>query len=469
MIQRVVITFGFIIYGYHCYCQTNLVPNPSFEELTDCPQIISNNYFHLAYPWFAAINTPDIFNICAGSMAGSFGVPINSTNCYQYPRSGDGYAGFANYYTISAVTEFPEVKLNEKLKKGKRYFISLYVNAANCSNPDICYSDGMALAFSDTAYTTVVQPADEVIPPFTPVVSNPSGNLLKDTLGWMEISGCYLAKGDEQYLIIGNFKTSAETHSEGCVGVTGSYYYLDDVGVYEFDILPDTILLCDNEAQKIGGRFLDAQYKWNTGSKDSTIMVADAGIYILDVILNTCTLSDTVVVIRADKPGSLQTSNAVLCKGEELKLKAPLPGSYLWNTGESGPSITINKEGSYEVEINNECGDYTATFHIDEQRCECEVFVPNVFSPNFDGVNDYLEPSVGCDFPYSNRYFRVFNRWGAEMYASKSKDFKDIRWDGTFKGSPVNPGVYVWILAYEYKNKETTVVKKISGSVTLVP
>lgn len=469
MIHRAIITFVFLSFCHQCFCQINLVPNPSFEELTDCPQNIMTNNFYLAYPWFPAINYPYILNACAGSMVGGWGVPMNGTNCYQYARTGDGYAFLSNYYTIRSSTDFAEVKLVEKLKERKRYFISFYVNAANCSNPDICYSDGMALAFSDTVYTKVVHPADETIPPFTPVISNPSGNILKDTLGWMEISGCYVAKGDEQYLIIGNFKTSAETHSEGCVGVAGSKYYFDDVGVYQFDILPDTILLCDNEAQKIGGRFLDAQYKWNTGSQDSTIVVSDTGTYIVDVILNTCTMSDTVIVLRANKSGSYQTSNAVLCKGEELTLHAPLPGSYSWNTGATGASINIAEGGTYEVEIDNECGTYTTTFHVREERCECEVFFPNVFSPNFDSVNDYLEPSVGCDFPYSNRYFRVFNRWGAEVYASKSKDFKDIRWDGTFKGSPVGSGVYVWILEYEYKNKETTVIKKISGNVTLVP
>ena len=75
------------------------------------------------------------------------------------------------------------------------------------------------------------------------------------------------------------------------------------------------------------------------------------------------------------------------------------------------------------------------------------VFVPNVFSPNADGINDLLVIFTGPDVTSTISYWRIFDRWGALV--SESFDIRpgdpDAGWDGTFRGQPLNPGVYVWI------------------------
>ncbi|MCR9102855.1 MAG: hypothetical protein NXI25_23080, partial [bacterium] len=221
--------------------QHNLIPNFSFELISDCPSIDYAS-IDLAFSWDKALSTPDIFNGCSSSQ--DRGIPLNSTNCYQPAHSGNGYAGITQYFTIPRTTEYMEVKINEKLTKGRQYYIQFFVSSRNCDGHQPCHSDAMGLAFSDTLYREAVIGGAEQIPPFTPAVQNPAGKILNDTLNWMEISGCYTATGTEQYAIIGSFKTSANTQSEGCFGVTGSYYYVDDVGVYDFDPLPDTLVLC---------------------------------------------------------------------------------------------------------------------------------------------------------------------------------------------------------------------------------
>jgi gliding motility-associated-like protein len=69
-----------------------------------------------------------------------------------------------------------------------------------------------------------------------------------------------------------------------------------------------------------------------------------------------------------------------------------------------------------------------------------EVFVPNIFSPNGDGLND-LECVMGdC---VTSVDFKIYNRWGETVFSS---DSQANCWDGTFRGKPVQTGVYVYKL-----------------------
>ncbi len=71
------------------------------------------------------------------------------------------------------------------------------------------------------------------------------------------------------------------------------------------------------------------------------------------------------------------------------------------------------------------------------------IFVPNAFSPNSDGVNDWFVPEVGAILPIS---FEIFSRWG-QLVASL--DPGNPRWNGRGQdGEPVAGGVYIWRLEW---------------------
>lgn len=466
MNKFILLTLALFLFNNQAFGQENIILNYSFEIISDCPDDFLTGGIGLAEFWSSAMSTPDIYNACAPFDFG--GVPINTTNCYQLAHSGNGYAGIAPFYTIPRTTEYMEVKLKEKLIKGKRYFVRFYVSARNCSDPEICYSDAMGLAFSNTFYQEDVITGAEQIPPFVPVIQNPAGNILKDTLNWMEISGCYTATGTEQYAIIGSFKTSANTQSDGCVGVTGSYYYIDDVGVYEFDPLPDTLVLCSGETRTIGKSFLNASYLWNTGIIDSTLTINEEGQYIVNIMIGNCTLSDTVIVFEIDKLLNSLPLDTLLCKGETLEIRIPITGNYSWSNGEVSNQISITSAGTYSVSIQNDCGIFSHTFEVTSEVCDCNVYVPNAFSPNDDGNNDYLKCFIGCDFPYQSIRFQVFDRWGSLVYFSTSTDTQTIIWDGNFRGKALDIGVYVWVFEYEYTRNGIVLKKNISGDVSII-
>ncbi len=95
-----------------------------------------------------------------------------------------------------------------------------------------------------------------------------------------------------------------------------------------------------------------------------------------------------------------------------------------------------------------------------------DVYIPNAFSPNGDGINDYF--SINANKSVSIiQTFRVYNRWGQVLY--KAVDFTPNQmssgWDGYFKGEAMNIGVYIWMAEVEYLDG---VVEVLSGNVTVV-
>jgi gliding motility-associated-like protein len=94
-----------------------------------------------------------------------------------------------------------------------------------------------------------------------------------------------------------------------------------------------------------------------------------------------------------------------------------------------------------------------------------KVYVPTAFSPNGDSVNDLL--LVHGQNESRALTFRVYDRWGEMVYEATNFDFNDenIGWDGNFRGQPMNPAVFVWVLEAEFADGHTEVFR---GNTTLV-
>lgn len=88
------------------------------------------------------------------------------------------------------------------------------------------------------------------------------------------------------------------------------------------------------------------------------------------------------------------------------------------------------------------------------------VFIPSAFTPNGDGKNDIFK--VGSTSFQKLQEFRIFNRWGQEVFTTN-----DIEkgWDGVFNGVPQNPGVYHYIIRLGYPGGKVQMYK---GDVTLI-
>jgi gliding motility-associated-like protein len=91
-----------------------------------------------------------------------------------------------------------------------------------------------------------------------------------------------------------------------------------------------------------------------------------------------------------------------------------------------------------------------------------DLYVPNAFTPNGDGRNDYFE-IFGNKKAWKFVEITIFNRWGELLFQSNDLYFA---WDGTFKGVLQPPGVYVYVLNVTFADGYS--VDKQKGSITLI-
>jgi gliding motility-associated-like protein len=144
------------------------------------------------------------------------------------------------------------------------------------------------------------------------------------------------------------------------------------------------------------------------------------------------------------------------------------PGDTVWLSCDDciNPSV-------YSLQQNH----YFEAFVIDSAGCRAEdqilvtverprkVFVPTAFSPNGDFTNDLL--LVHGQQSSRALVFRVYDRWGEMVYEARDFAFNDENtgWDGTFRGKPMDPGVYVWVLEVAYIDGVKELFK---GNTTLI-
>ena len=118
--------------------------------------------------------------------------------------------------------------------------------------------------------------------------------------------------------------------------------------------------------------------------------------------------------------------------------------------GEENPIYFYNDFGNYPVTqwVENEftCRDSISITQSVGKRAN--IFIPNTFTPNNDGVNDEFGPYTRAIAEH-NYEFTVFNEWGTMIFKTENLNHM---WNGTYKGKTVKDGAYIWNLTYSYEN-----------------
>jgi gliding motility-associated-like protein len=110
------------------------------------------------------------------------------------------------------------------------------------------------------------------------------------------------------------------------------------------------------------------------------------------------------------------------------------------------PVATPKQTTTYHVTATNNFGCSSVDDITIKMVCEAGVsWLPNTFTPNNDGQNDIFY--IRGKGVKSVKSFRIFNRWGQVVFERTNFNIEDASqgWDGTFKGVPVNPDVFVYI------------------------
>jgi gliding motility-associated-like protein len=206
-------------------------------------------------------------------------------------------------------------------------------------------------------------------------------------------------------------------------------------------------LLCFGDTVKISVAGNYNQYQWNDGSVEPIRSFTKEGIYWVYKIKD-CHIdidSFNVITPRVD----FLENDTLLCRLQSMEItlhaQSNIPGSYAWNTGATGDSITVDQSGLYVFTQTNECGAFSDSVNvIFNEQCDCRPFIPNAFSPNGDGLNDVLSVRSICQT--SVYFMSIYNRYGQRIFFS---DHIDESWDGTWNRKQVAAGTYYYILNYE--------------------
>ena len=204
-----------------------------------------------------------------------------------------------------------------------------------------------------------------------------------------------------------------------------------------------------------------------------------SGNYTVEVVdANGCTISDSYFIedgqeftIDIGPDIFLELGDSVTLSAD-ISLPWPLIDSLVWTPADILSCTLCTNPVLYGLYTSA----VTATVYsggcIDQDMLivrvdvDADIYIPNVFSPNDDGINDKV--TVYTDYRVRRVvYFEIFDRWGNQVFVGT--DFQpndpDLGWDGTFKGKLMNPAVFAYTAKVELLNGQTLSRK---GDITLL-
>ncbi|MCC6816289.1 MAG: gliding motility-associated C-terminal domain-containing protein [Saprospiraceae bacterium] len=136
------------------------------------------------------------------------------------------------------------------------------------------------------------------------------------------------------------------------------------------------------------------------------------------------------------------------------------------NTCPNPETRNLEEDNTFTITLTNKNG-CTATATIRILLIKRGIWMPNIFSPNGDGINDFLQPIGIPESIKSIKSFQIYDRWGALLFKKENiNPFENVfGWNGDFKDQPSSTGVYTYWLSIEWNNGETQILK---GDCTLI-
>ncbi len=340
--------------------------------------------------------------------------------------------------------------------------------------PPVCNTDELQLVFGTGIRCTSISPdgSDFLVTGSTPEVVRGARGVCQDSTSKviyvyvsppLQTKGTYqikLAKGNDGNTIIDN------CFQETPAGATLNFYTKDTVNAdftykINYGCKQDTINYFHDGRNDVNS------WKWNFDNQFSSILQNPSVIYTtfqqkhaqLTVSNGACSATSALVLIpleNAMKAGFEATS--LVCPGEFAYFNDNSTGrivSWLWDFGNGStstlqapppqfytpPRVTASITARLTVKNFIGCSG-TAVQKITVPN-NCNIAVPGAFTPNNDGLNDYLYPLNA--WKAKDLLFNVYNRYGQLVFTTRDWNQK---WDGRFKGQVADPGTYVWILHY---------------------
>ncbi len=135
---------------------------------------------------------------------------------------------------------------------------------------------------------------------------------------------------------------------------------------------------------------------------------------------------------------------------------------YLWNTGDTTSSIRIVQPGVYTLTASTKLLGCSTTETVEVKK-SCYTDIPNAFTPNGDGYNDYFFPRQLLSRETATFKMQVFDRWGQLLFETSGIEGRG--WDGRYIGKEQPQGVYVYRVEVTLKGNRP---ERYEGNITLI-
>jgi gliding motility-associated-like protein len=330
------------LWPFFTLAQINLVRNPSFEDKNTCnldslwgidtTWFDFKNSYQKALFWISPNKeSPDYYNKCQ-TIHDNYSVPRNG-NGFQAPKDGLAYFGIATYASAKfkpeatgESREYLQTKLIERLEKDVIYCGKYFASPSFFDTiGNLIFIQNLGILLSNKAPRNTNSPVLSDEKSHTTIFAKPQieykNAIFTDTSSWFSINGLYKANGTEEWLTIGNFRTLLNT---------------------------DTIM-------------------FKKTSNPTSNWLYYSYYYIDDVSLTK--ISDPI----------FSSHDTTVCAFPAQITARTGFDKYLWNTGDTTETITINQPGKYWVQVKlSECGTVNDTISV-------KIQPPIVLDiPNFD-------------------------------------------------------------------------------------
>lgn len=263
----------------------------------------------------------------------------------------------------------------------------------------------------------------------------------------------------------GTYNVEVEIVPVGCQNTFTLSDQVDLIAELPLDLGPDRSICYDQEGLTLENLtdIGPANYLWSPGGETtSEIFVTNPGTYSVFVTTEACFDEVSINIGLGEEVNP--DAEIRICEGVNTLLEVPVAyREFNWDTGASDNTIYVEEAGEFEFNYIDQNGCYQeGTFTVEADPADVNVFVPNAFTPNGDGINDIFKPSVNDLDDYE---LRVFNRWGEQMFSTTDPS---KGWNGSYEGNDyfVPAGVYAYLIKYSGVCSQDKIEK--TGSVMII-
>jgi len=245
-------------------------------------------------------------------------------------------------------------------------------------------------------------------------------------------------------------------------GCTGYASIMVSVGELPYLSMPGDTLLCDASSVLLTAQAASGDVViWQDGSSGPSYLAQGSGVFTASVG-NACgTVSDSVRVSVAAP--FMVPDRYLVCFGESARIDwADQVVSVAWSNGSVEVDLQLPEGGyTYTAVDASGCQREGAVLVYSDNEADGTSYIPNVFTPNGDGLNE-LFTVVGAD--RAGFSMEIFNRWGELLFETNDPD---QGWNGQYDGSDAPDGTYIYVVQYSATCGERGSVNTI-GHVTLL-